>query len=108
PKDGDQGYLPQLRSRLLESRGAVHRVVQRIAAVPAEQRTVLHAAVAADPGAAERGLMWLLEHFDQPGVVVPALGRLAPAIDTLIGQRGRQLDLFGQALLEAARDARGE
>jgi NAD(P)H-flavin reductase len=108
PKDGDQGYLRQLRSRLRGSQDAVHRIVQRIAGVPPERRTVLHAAVAADPGAAERGFVWLLEHFDQPGVVVRALGRLAPAVDSLIGPRGRQFDLFGQSLLEAARDALGE
>jgi NAD(P)H-flavin reductase len=108
PKEGDRGYLPQLQSRLRESQSVVHRVVERIAGVPPEQRTVLHTAVAADPGAAERGFVWLLEHFDQPSVVVPALGRLAPALDALIGRRGRQLDMFGQSVLEAVRDVRGQ
>ncbi|MER7001911.1 hypothetical protein ABT297_02515 [Dactylosporangium sp. NPDC000555] len=108
PKQGDQGYLPQLQTRLRDALGDVHRVIARIAAVPPENRTVLHRAIAADPAAAERGLAWLVERFDQPSAVVPALGRLAPALDALIGPRGRQLDLFGDALLAAAREVRGE
>ncbi|WP_432827898.1 hypothetical protein [Dactylosporangium sp. CA-092794] len=108
PEAGDHGYLPQLQARLRDASAEIHRIVSRLAAVPPDQRTVLHTAFAANPAAAERGLAWLLEHFDQPSVVVPALGRLAPALDALIGPRGRQLDLFGQALLDAVRDARGE
>jgi len=82
--------------------------VRRLAEVPPQQRTVVHGAIAANPAAAERGLAWLVEHLDRPSAVVPALGRLAPALDALMGPRGRQLDLFGDALLAAARDARGE
>nr|BFE62119.1 hypothetical protein GCM10020063_066450 [Dactylosporangium thailandense] len=108
PKQGDQGYLPQLQARLRDALGDVSGIVRRLAETPAEQRTVLHTALAQDPAAAERGLVWLLEHFDQPSAVVPALGRLAPALDALIGARARQLDLFGDALVAAARETRGE
>ncbi|MFI5909077.1 hypothetical protein [Dactylosporangium sp. NPDC051541] len=108
PKQGDQGYLAQLQSRLRDAIGDVHGAMRILSAVPPEKRTVLHTAVAEDPSAAERGLVWLIEHFDQPSTVVPALGRLAPALDALIGTRARQLDLFGDALSEAMRAVRGE
>lgn len=104
PKPGDQGYLSQLQQRLRDSLRDVRAVVARLAAVPPDQRTVLHSAIAADPSAAERGFAWLLEHFDQPSVVVPQFAQLAPALDALIGPRSRQLDLFGEALIEAVRD----
>ncbi|WP_432987994.1 hypothetical protein [Dactylosporangium sp. CA-233914] len=107
PKEGEHGYLPQLQARLRDAVGDVHGVVRRLCEVPPEQRTILHTAVAADPAAAERSLTWLLEHFDQPSAVVPALGRLAPALDALLATRGRQLDLFGDALLAAVREERG-
>ncbi|MEV4138718.1 hypothetical protein AB0J72_41960 [Dactylosporangium sp. NPDC049742] len=76
-------------------------VVARLAEVPQEQRTVLHSAIAADRAAAERGLGWLLDHFDQPSAVVPHLAQLAPALDALMGPHSRQLDLFEAALVEA-------
>ncbi|GAA0727728.1 hypothetical protein GCM10010199_40480 [Dactylosporangium roseum] len=112
PKQGDQGYLPQLQSRLRQSLGrggpsAIRRVVRRLADVPAEQRTVLHSAFAHDPEAAERGFAWMLEHFDQPNAVVPALAQIGPAIEALTGPHGRQFDLFGQALLDAVRETVG-
>ncbi|MFC4046286.1 hypothetical protein ACFO1B_48400 [Dactylosporangium siamense] len=108
PKPGDQGYLTQLQQRLRET-VKERAVVARLAEVPAEQRTVLHSAIAADPAAAERGFVWLLEHFDQPSAVVPHFAQLAPALDALIGPRSRQLDLFGEALVAAVRDTyRGE
>jgi len=114
PKAGDQGFLPQLQARLRESlsRGArggttdsaIRQIVQHLA----QQETELHTAIAVDPAKAARGFAWLLEHFDQPGAVVPALARLSPAIDALIGPRGRQLELFGQALADAARAVLGD
>ncbi|WP_426511227.1 hypothetical protein ACPPVO_11720 [Dactylosporangium sp. McL0621] len=108
PEAGEQGYLPQLQGRLRAALGDVSGIVGRLSEVPPQQRTVLHTAIADDPAAAERGLAWLLEHFDQPSAVVAALGRLAPALEALIGPRARQLDLFGDALVAAARDTRGE
>ncbi|MFB9407520.1 MULTISPECIES: hypothetical protein [Dactylosporangium] len=108
PKQGDQGYLAQLQLRLRAALGDFHGAIRILAEVPPQMRTVLHTAVAEDPAAAERGLVWLVEHFDQPSAVVPALGRLAPALDALIGTRARQLDLFGDALAEAVREAREE
>lgn len=108
PKQGDHGYLQQLHRRLRDTAGDVHGLVRRLSAVPPEQQTALHTAIANDPAAAERGFAWLLDHFDRPSSVVPALGRLAPALDTLVGPHGRQLDLFGDALIEALREERGD
>ncbi|GAA2396222.1 hypothetical protein [Dactylosporangium salmoneum] len=108
PKHGDQGYLPQLQARLRDAADDVPAVVRRLSEVPQEERTILHTAIAADPAAAERGLAWLLEHFGQPSAVVPALARFAPALDALLTGHGRQLDLFGDALVAAVREARGE
>ncbi|WP_238019355.1 hypothetical protein KZZ52_10855 [Dactylosporangium sp. AC04546] len=101
PKAGDQGYLSQLRAKLNPD---VRQIVQRLAGAPPEQRTALHAAIAHDPAAAERGFAWLLEHFDQPSVVVPALAQFAPALEALMDSRSRQLDLFGEALIKSAGD----
>ena len=108
PKPGDQGYLTQLQRRLRDSLRDVRAVVARLAEVPPEQRTVLHSAIAADPAAAERGFVWLLEHFDRPSAVVPQFAQLAPALDALMGPRSRQLDLFGEALLEAVHATSGD
>ncbi|GGM65255.1 hypothetical protein ACFFX1_02900 [Dactylosporangium sucinum] len=106
PKAGDQGYLSQLQAKLRE-RADPRRIVERLAGTPPKRRTVLHAAVAHDPAAAERGFAWLLEHFDQPSAVVPALAPYAPALDALTGARGRQFELFAESLLDAVR-AEGE
>ena len=108
PKPGDQGYLTQLQRSLRDSLRDVRAVVARLAEVPPEQRTVLHSAIAADPAAAERGFVWLLEHFDQPSAVVPQFAQLAPALDALMGPRSRQLDLFGEDLLDAVRETSGD
>jgi NAD(P)H-flavin reductase len=108
PITGDQGHLAQLQARLRGAISDVPGVVRRLADVPQQQRTIVHSAIAANPAAAERGLAWLLEHLDQPSAVVAALGRLAPALEALIGPRGRQLDLFGDALIAAVQDARRE
>ncbi|MET7424406.1 hypothetical protein [Dactylosporangium sp. NPDC005555] len=97
-----------MQQRLRDSVRDVRAVVARLAEAPQEQRTVLHSAIAADPAAAERGFVWLLEHFDQPSAVVPQFAQLAPALDALIGPRSRQLDLFGEALVEAVIETSGK
>jgi NAD(P)H-flavin reductase len=107
PKQGDQGYLARLHARLRDAAGDVPGVVRRLGEVPPPKQTDLHRAMAADPEAARRGFGWLLEHFDRPGMVVAALGRLAPALDELLEARPQQLDMFGDALVEAVREERG-
>ncbi|MGI5244041.1 hypothetical protein [Dactylosporangium sp. CA-139066] len=108
PKLGDQGYLARLQARLRDAAGDVPGVVRRLSAVPPENQTDLHRAIAADPAASQRGFAWLLEHFDRPGTVVAALGRLAPALDALLKGHHQQLDVFGDAVIAAVREERGE